>query len=74
MALALLGPIYRSGYRYKRAGGYVTELHSWEVLQRDLFGVMTEAGVARQERVMALVDAVNDQWSAGMCARKHGRE
>ncbi|GHO63995.1 hypothetical protein KSC_028870 [Ktedonobacter sp. SOSP1-52] len=55
---ALLGTIYVPGYRYKRAGVYVTEFSSQEIFQRDLFGVVTSEGYARQERVMDLVDAI----------------
>nr|WP_040448520.1 hypothetical protein [Ktedonobacter racemifer] len=62
LALALLGTIYAPGYRYKRAGVYVTELSSQEVFQRDLFGMVTQEAYARQAQVMDLVDSINEQW------------
>jgi DNA polymerase V len=58
-ALELLHFLYKPGYRYKRAGVYLTQLHPQEISQADLFGLVSLEQEAKQMRLMAVVDIMN---------------
>jgi DNA polymerase V len=51
--------IYRAGYRYRKAGVILTGIQPEEAVQRDLFARRDHA---RDQALMAAVDAVNDRW------------
>ncbi len=62
-ALRAVERLYRSGYRYKKAGVLLTELSPASVVQTDLF-----SNLAQQERrgaLMRTVDSLNRQFGAG---------
>ncbi|QBD75640.1 Y-family DNA polymerase [Ktedonosporobacter rubrisoli] len=61
----LLRQIYRPGYRYKKAGVYLSELRPSYVLQPDLFGAFSWEEEARKARLMAVVDLVNEYVGRG---------
>lgn len=58
-ALAGLHAIYRSGYRYKKAGVSLSKITPLPVIQPDLFGEVSLSEHYRQDRLMAIVDALN---------------
>ena len=58
----LVRQIYREGYRYKKAGVYLSALHPEEVIQPDLFGTFSWAGEAQQAYLMAIIDHINDRF------------
>jgi DNA polymerase V len=61
-ALDLLKTLFKPEYRYKKAGVYLSQLRSQEVLQADLFGLASLEEQARQMRLMCVVDAINQHW------------
>jgi DNA polymerase V len=58
-ALHGLHAIYREGYRYKKAGVYLTKIVPGEGVQPDLFGDFSLHEHYQQARLMAIVDALN---------------
>ncbi len=58
-ATHLLEEVFAPGYRYKRAGVYLSEISSQEVLQADLFGVYSLEREAKKARLMVIIDLVN---------------
>lgn len=58
----LVRQIYQGGYRYKKAGVYLSSLHAEEVIQPDLFGAFSWEEEARRARLMATVDLINDHF------------
>jgi DNA polymerase V len=58
-ALEGLSAMYREGYRYYKAGVYLTKLSPQSSIQPDLFGEFSLPQHYKQARLMALVDAIN---------------
>lgn len=58
-ALEGLRAIYRDGYRYKKAGVYLSKITSQDSLQLDLFGSLSLEKHTRESRLMFIVDAIN---------------
>jgi DNA polymerase V len=58
-ALDGLKRIYQDGYRYKKAGVYLTKITPQHALQPDLFGEFTLAEQYKQARLMLIVDLLN---------------
>jgi len=58
-ALTGLRAIYKDGYRYKKAGVYLSHITPLDAVQPDLFGAFSLAQHVQQARLMALVDAIN---------------
>ena len=58
-ALTGLKAIYREGYRYKKAGVYLTKIVPEEHIQPDLFGEFSLHDHYRQARFMFILDALN---------------
>jgi DNA polymerase V len=58
-ALDGLYRIYQDGFRYKKAGVYLTRITPQGALQPDLFGECSLTEQYRQARLMAIVDAIN---------------
>ncbi|HVB60470.1 MAG TPA: Y-family DNA polymerase [Ktedonobacteraceae bacterium] len=58
-ALAALRAMYKDGYRYKKAGVYLSHITPLDAVQPDLFGAFSLAQHVKQARLMALVDAIN---------------
>ncbi|MEO8970413.1 MAG: Y-family DNA polymerase [Ktedonobacteraceae bacterium] len=58
-ALTGLKAIYREGYRYKKAGVYLTKIVPEEHIQPDLFGEFSLLDHYRQARLMFILDALN---------------
>jgi DNA polymerase V len=59
-ALAALNAIYKDGYKYKKAGVYLTKITPHEYVQPDLFGEVSLLEHYKQARLMFIVDAIND--------------
>ncbi len=58
-ALEGLRAMYKDGYRYKKAGIYLTKLSPQSSIQPDLFGEFSLTEHYRKARLMAIVDAIN---------------
>ncbi|MDQ2753397.1 MAG: Y-family DNA polymerase [Bacteroidota bacterium] len=58
-AIKGLNAIYRDGYKYKKAGVYLTKISSEESVQPDLFGEFSIGAHNREARLMYIVDAIN---------------
>jgi DNA polymerase V len=58
-ALEGLQAIYRPGYRYYKAGVFLSQITPQSALQPDLFGEFSLPLHVRQARLMAIVDALN---------------
>lgn len=58
-ALAGLHAIYRPGYRFKKAGVSLSKITPLPVIQPDLFGEVSLIEHYQQDRLMAIVDALN---------------
>lgn len=58
-ALSALHAIYRPGYRFQKAGVVLSKITPLPVRQPDLFGEMSLLEQYRQDRLMAIVDALN---------------
>lgn len=58
-ALAGLRAMYKDGFRYKKAGVYLSQIMPLDAVQPDLFGTYSLAQHVREARLMAIVDAVN---------------
>jgi len=63
-AIAGLDAMYRPGYRYKKAGVYLSKITAGEAVQPDLFGVFSPDTHHRQGRFMFIVDAINRIYGA----------
>ena len=61
-ALRGIEQIFRESYRYKKAGGILTELVPARQVQTHLFD---QHNRERSRRLMAALDALNTQWGAG---------
>ncbi len=59
-ALTGLKAVYREGYRYKKAGVYLTKIVPEEHVQPDLFGEFSLLDHYKQARFMFILDALND--------------
>ncbi|HEN47420.1 MAG TPA: Y-family DNA polymerase [Mizugakiibacter sp.] len=65
-AQAVLRTVFRSGYRYVKAGVMLLDLRARGDLQQgDLLGVESAAMVARRAALMATLDRVNAKWGSG---------
>lgn len=74
-ALNLLRPMYREGFDYAKAGVMLSELVDEAGIQEDLFQPALEQvlDIARSERLMAVMDAINRKSKASVCmAREAG--
>ncbi len=58
-ALEGLKAMYKDGYRYKKAGIYLTKITPQRSIQPDLFGDFSLTKHYREARLMAIVDAIN---------------
>jgi DNA polymerase V len=58
-ALNGLKAMYRDGYRYKKAGVYLTRIVPQEAVQPDLFAEFSLYDYYKQARLMSIVDAIN---------------
>jgi len=58
-ALSGLKLIYIEGYKYKKAGVYITKIIPEEFIQPDLFGEYSIIEHHRQSRLMLIIDALN---------------
>jgi DNA polymerase V len=54
-----LKEIYQEGFRYKKAGVYLTKITPQHALQPDLFGKFSLTEQYKQARLMLIVDAIN---------------
>jgi len=61
-AIALLRCMYREGYKYKKAGVFLTRITPQAHLQCDLFGDVTLEQQQKKVRLMQAVDAINHLW------------
>jgi DNA polymerase V len=64
-ALRGLGKIYKSGYRYKKAGVLLEGIQSDRLIQLHLFSDLDYRGREREERLMETVDKINRKWGRG---------
>ncbi|GHO48707.1 Y-family DNA polymerase [Ktedonospora formicarum] len=62
LAVALLHTIYVPGYAYKKAGVFLSAFQTQEVIQTDLFGLFSQERYTMQERLMRVVDEINETW------------
>jgi DNA polymerase V len=62
-ALRALEPLYQEGYRYQKAGVWLSELSPANQVQRDLFINPQDQEKAR--KLMTVMDALNQQFGAG---------
>ena len=60
-ALSLLDTIFRLNYQYKRAGVVLTNIHSADGLQLDIF---SEKDDARRRRLMQVADEINHRFGS----------
>ena len=58
-ALSGLKLIYIAGYKYKKAGVYITKIIPEEFIQPDLFGEFSISEHDKQSRLMHIIDALN---------------
>lgn len=58
-ALEALHQIYQQGYRYSKAGVFLSQIRPQERLQLDLFGEQSFEQLAKKERLMRVVDELN---------------
>jgi DNA polymerase V len=58
-ALQAVRLLYKEGYRYRKAGVYLTKIIPEEVVQPDLFGDFSFGAHEKKGRLMAIVDAIN---------------
>jgi DNA polymerase V len=58
-ALAALQAMYKDGYRYKKAGVYLSRITPLDAVQPDLFGDFSLSRHEREARLMLIVDAIN---------------
>ncbi len=58
-ALDGLKKIFQDGFRYRKAGVYLTKITPQSALQPDLFGDCSLTELYKQARFMAIVDAIN---------------
>jgi|SRR5258708_16473326 len=58
-ALEGLNAMYREGYRYNKAGVYLTKLSPQSSIQPDVFGEFSLIEHYKQARLMAIMDAIN---------------
>jgi len=58
-ALAGLDAIYKDGFRYKKAGIFLSRITPLDAVQPDLFGDFSLDGHSRKSRLMSIVDAIN---------------
>ena len=58
-ALAALRAMYKDGFRYKKAGVYLSQITPLDAVQPDLFGAYSVADHLRQARLMMIVDTIN---------------
>ena len=58
-AIALLRGIYKEGYRYKKAGVFLSRITPQVHLQCGLFGEVTVEQRQKHVRLMQAVDAIN---------------
>ncbi len=61
-AHACVQEIYMSGYKFKKAGVYLTHITPQQVVQADLFGMFSFDEHDRKQRLMHCIDAVNRFW------------
>ncbi len=61
-ALGLLRSIFKDGYRYKKAGVYLSKIMPQEHIQFDLFGDLSLARQDKKQRLMHAVDFINKLW------------
>lgn len=59
-ALALLGKIYRSGYRYKKAGVMLADIVPENEIQLDIFNGYSYP--ENKKRLMKAMDSINSSW------------
>jgi len=58
-ALAALQAMYKDGYRYKKAGVYLSQITPLDAVQPDLFGAYSLAQHMQEARLIAMADAIN---------------
>ena len=61
-AIALLRSMYKEGYKYKKAGVFLTRITPQAHLHCDLFGDVTVEQQQKKVRLMQAVDAINHLW------------
>jgi DNA polymerase V len=61
-ALTLLRNIYKPGYKYRKAGVYLTRITPAEHIQFDLFGDFSLTQHEKKTRLMRAVDRINRLW------------
>ncbi len=64
-ALRGLGEIYRSGYRYKKAGVLLEGIQPDSHIQLHLFSSLDYAGREREEMLMETLDRISKKWGRG---------
>jgi DNA polymerase V len=64
-ALPLVAQLFRSGYRFHKAGVLLQELQPLEQLQQHLFVSLSPQQQQRRECLMQLVDQLNARFGAG---------
>jgi len=57
--------IYRQGYEYKRAGVVLLDLAPVAAVTGDLFAMTRPEALERRERLMAVMDGINQRWGRG---------
>lgn len=65
-ALAGLRAMYKDGFRYKKAGVYLSQIMPLDAVQPDLFGAYSLIQHVREARLMAIVDAINRVYGRDM--------
>ena len=61
-AHACVQEIYLSGYKFKKAGVYLTHITPQQVVQADLFGIFSFDEHERKQRFMLCLDELNRFW------------
>jgi len=61
-ALMLVRRIYKPGYKYKKAGVYLSKITPQEHVQYDLFGDFSFDQYQKKARLMLAVDLINSLW------------
>jgi DNA polymerase V len=61
-ARLLLEEIYRPGFKYKRAGVYLSDIRPNDVQQPDLFAEYSLGRAIKKAALMAVVDLINTLW------------
>lgn len=62
VALDMVRSMYKPGFRYKKAGVFISKIVPQDVLKTDLFGDYSLEREYKKARLMAMVDFINRWW------------